>query len=103
MLVCVFPKHPKTLKWRAGSREVEGPKGPVNMPVPGDSEAFWLQPVMAILASVQPELGLTIYTGSNFPHPIQFRFSKEGLDHIVQNQPRSNLDGWWPRIIGPSF
>ena len=31
--------------------------------------------------------------GSNFPHPIWFCSSKEGLDHIVQNWPGSNLDG----------
>ena len=31
--------------------------------------------------------------GSDFPHPIWFCSSKEGLDHIVQNWPGSNLDG----------
>ena len=37
-----------------------------------DLEAFWLQPVMAIM---QPELGWIVHTGSIFPHPFQFRFS----------------------------
>ena len=46
---------------------------PVNMP-----EAFRLQLVMAITASVQPKLAR-----SNFLHPIWFR-SFKGLDHIVQ-------------------
>ena len=37
--------------------------------------------------------------GSDFPHPFQFHFSKEGMGHTVQNQPRSGLDGLvrvWP-------
>ena len=55
--------------------------------------------------------------GSDFPHPIQFRFSKEGMDRIVHNRPGSDLDGLvrvWPNtsgleasrcagIIGPGF
>ena len=47
-----------------------------------DPEVFWLQPVMA---SVQPELDRIIYhlyAWSNFPHPVQFHFSKEDMDHI---------------------
>ena len=32
---------------------------------------------MAITASVQPEMGRTVYTESDFPHPFQHRFSKE--------------------------
>ena len=69
-------------------------------------EAFW-----------QPEMGWIVYAGSNFPHPIWFHFSKEGIDHIMQNWLRSNLDGLvmdWPNthsleacrcigINGPSF
>ena len=47
---------------------------------------------MAIVASVLPELGRVVYAGSDFPHPIQFHSSKEGLDHIVQNQLRSDVD-----------
>ena len=43
---------------------------------------FWLRPVMAITASVQPESGQTVYAGSDFPHPFQLRFSKEGMDPI---------------------
>ena len=27
------------------------------------------------------------------PHPFQFRFSKEGIHHIAQNRPGSDLDG----------
>ena len=56
-------------------------------------EAFWLRPVMAITASVQPESGRIIYAGSDFPHPFLLRFSKEGMDHIAQNRPGSDLDG----------
>ena len=58
---------------------------------------------MAIVASVLPELGRVVYAGSDFPHPIQFHSSKEGLDHIVQNQHRSKLDGlvrFWPNASG---
>ena len=54
---------------------------------------------------------------SDFPHPIQFCFSKEGVDQIVQNRLRSDQDGLvsvWPNasgleasccagIIGPGF
>ena len=72
---------------------------------------------MAITASVQPESGRIVYARSDFPHPIQFRFSKEGMDYIVQNRPGSGLDGlvrvwpnasgleasWGVRIIGPGF
>ena len=36
-----------------------------------DPEAFWLRPVMAITASVQPELGRIVHAGSDFPHPFQ--------------------------------
>ena len=48
---------------------------------------------MAITASVQPKSGRIVYAGSDFPHPFQFHFSKEGMDHIVQNRPGSDLDG----------
>jgi len=40
---------------------------------------------MAITASVQPDSDWIVYAGSDFPHPFQFQFSKEGMDHIVQN------------------
>ena len=69
-----------------------------------DSEAFWLRPVMAIMASVQPESARIVYLGSNFPHPIRFRFSKEGLNPTVQNRPGSDLDDlvrFWPNASGP--
>ena len=56
-----------------------------------DPEAFWLQPVMAITASVQPESGRIVYAGSDFPHPFQFRFSKERVDPIAQARPGSDL------------
>ena len=39
-----------------------------------DPEAFWLRPVMAITARVQPESGQIVYAGSDFPHPLQLRF-----------------------------
>ena len=48
---------------------------------------------MAITVSVQPKSGRTVYTGSHFPYPIQFHFSKEGMDLIVQNRPGSDMDG----------
>ena len=48
---------------------------------------------MAITASVQPESGRILYAGSDLPHPFQLRLSKEDIDRIVQNRPRSNLDG----------
>ena len=44
----------------------------------------WLRPVMAIMASMQSECWM-VYAGSDFPHLFQFCFSKEGMDHIVQN------------------
>ena len=58
---------------------------------------------MAITASVQPELGRIVYAGSDFPHPLQLRFFKEGMDHTVQNRPVSDLDGLvriWPNASG---
>ena len=58
-----------------------------------DQEAFWLRPVMAIADSMQPESARIVYAGSDFPHPFQLRFSKEGMDHVVQNRPGSDLDG----------
>ena len=36
---------------------------------------------------------ITMSVRSNFPHLFQFRFSEEGMDHIVQNRPVSHLDG----------
>ena len=42
---------------------------------------------------MQPESGRTVYAGFDFLHPFQLRFSKEGMDHIVQNRPGSDLDG----------
>ena len=74
-----------------------------------DPEAVWLQSVMAITASVQPESGRIVYAGSDFPHPFQLRFllllffSKEGMSHIVQNRPGSDLEGLvrvWPNSSG---
>ena len=68
-------------------------------------------------ASVQADLGRIVYAGSDFPHPFQPRFSKEGMDHIVQYRPGSDVDGlvrvwpnasdleasWCAGIIGPGF
>ena len=71
--------------------------------VRSDPEAFWLRPVMAITASVQPESGRIVYAESNFPHPFQLRFSKEDMDHIVQNRHGSDpngLEGIWPNASG---
>ena len=47
---------------------------------------------MAITASEQPESAQTVYARSDLPHPFKFHFSTEGMDHIVLNQLRSNLD-----------
>ena len=72
---------------------------------------------MVITASVQHESARIVYAGSDFPHPFQLRFSKEGMDHIAQYRPGSDLDGpvrVWPNasvleasrgavIIGPGF
>ena len=58
---------------------------------------------MAIMASMQLELGRDVYAGSDFPHLIRFHSSKKGLDHIVQNQPGSDLDGqvqFWSNASG---
>ena len=75
---------------------------PVNMPDPiRKRSGLW--PVMAIAASVQPESGRIVCAGSDFPHPFQLRFSKEGMDHIVQNRPGSDLGGLvrvWPNASG---
>ena len=58
-----------------------------------DPEAVWLRLVKAVTASVQPESGRIVYAGPDFPHPIRFRSSKEGPDHIVQSEW---LDRLWP-------
>ena len=82
-----------------------------------DPEEFWLRLVVAITASVQPESARIVYATSDFPHPFQFRFSEEGMDHTVQDRPGSYLNGLvsvWPNasgleasrcsgIIGPGF
>ena len=47
---------------------------------------------------MQLESGQIVYVWSNFQHLIRFHFSK-GMDHIVQNQPRSDQHGLvrvWP-------
>ena len=69
-----------------------------------EPEAFWLRRVMAITASVQPESGRMVHTGTDFPHPIRFLSSKEGQDHLVENRPGSDLDGlvrFGPNASGP--
>ena len=48
-----------------------------------DPEAFWLRPVMAVTANLQPESGRIVYAGSDFPHPFQFRLP-----------PAQNRSGW---------
>ena len=68
-----------------------------------DPDAFWLWPVMAITASTRLELGRIVYTRSNFKDPFELHFSKEGMDHTVQNRPGSSLDGLvriWPNASG---
>ena len=59
---------------------------------------------MAFTASVQPESCRNVYASSDFPHLIRFRFSKEGLGHIVQNRTGSDLDvlvRFWPNASCP--
>ena len=68
-----------------------------------DPEAFWLWPLMAITDSVRPKLARIVYSGSEFPHPFGFRFSKDGMDQIVQNRPGSYVDSLvmvWPNTSG---
>ena len=51
-----------------------------------DLEAFWLRPVMAIMASMQPELCQIVYAWSDFPQPVakkaQITLCKTDLDLI---------------------
>ena len=59
---------------------------PVNMPDPirkrfGYGQLWPLRPVKGQLS------GRILYAGSDFPHPMRFRFAKDGLDHTVQNRP----------------
>ena len=54
--------------------------------------------------SKQPESAWIVYAGSNFPDPIRFCSSKDGLDPIVRTLPGSSLDGlfrFWPNASGP--
>ena len=44
-------------------------------------------------ARIGPDSIIIVYAGSDFPHPFQFRFYKEGMGHAVQNRPGSDLDG----------
>ena len=58
---------------------------------------------MATCNQNRPRLYIYIYARSDLPHPFQFRLSKEGTDHIVQNWPGSDLDGLvrvWPNASG---
>ena len=71
---------------------------PVNMPDPIRKRLGYGQ----LWASYRP--GRIVYAGSDFPHPIRFRFPKDGLDHTVQNRPGSDLDGLvrvWLNSSGP--
>ena len=70
-----------------------------------DPEAFWLAGQLWPLRplSVQPELGRIVHAGSDFRHPFQFRFYKEGIGPTVQNRTGSHLDGLvrvWPNTSG---
>ena len=88
-----FRKIPHFAPWRE-ARDIY----PVNMPDPirkrfGYGQFWPLQPVCSQI----------VYARSYFPHPFQLHFSKEGTDHIMQNQPRSDLDGLvrvWPNASG---
>ena len=58
-------------------------------------EAFWLQPVVAITASVQPGSGQIVYARSDFPHPFQLhgRHGSYGaeLTQIQSGRPGQGL------------
>ena len=59
-------------------------------------EAFWLRPVMAIAASVQPESGRIVYAGSHFALFFFFFssvFPKMAWAILCKNRPGSDLDG----------
>jgi len=56
-----------------------------------DSEMFWLWPVMA---RVQPESGMNVYTGSDFLHPIQFCFSKKARTILCKTDPDLICMAW---------
>ena len=70
---------------------------------------------MVITVSVQADSDRIIYAGPDFLCLLWFCSFKEGLDHIVQKRPRSDLDGlvrvlpntsgpeanWCARIIRP--
>ena len=96
--------HAKVKSVHDQKRHSFGTKLPSVQSVPSkhagsDPEAVWLRSVMAITASVQPESGRIVYARSDFPHPFQLRFSNEGVEHIVQNRPGSDLGGLvrvWP-------
>ena len=53
---------------------------------------------------MQPESGRIVYAGSDFLHPIRFRFSEEGPNHTVQNRPGpdlSDLVRFWANVSCP--
>ena len=53
-----------------------------------NSKAFWLQPVMAIMASMQPESGqIILYARSNIPHPIGSVLAKKALVILCKISP----------------
>ena len=73
------------------------PDHPVNMPDPirkllGYGQLWPLRP-----ACGQNRAGSYNYASSDFPHPIQFRFSKEGMDHLLCN---TDSDLIWMACLG---
>jgi len=65
------------------------------------SESFWLRSVMAIItATVQLELGLIVYAGSDFPNLIRIHSSKESLIILYKTGPDPVWMAW-PRF-GPT-
>ena len=70
---------------------------PLNMPDPIRKRSD------PAIAGLQSESAGIVYARSDFPIPFQFRFSQEGMDHIAQNRPGSDLDGLlrvWPNTSG---
>ena len=78
-------------QWRQNNKHDHTGTSPVNMPDPirkrfGYGQLWPLRPACSQNRARR-------YAGSDFPHPFQFRFSKEGMGHTVQNLPGSDPDG----------
>ena len=59
-----------------------------------DPEAFWVRPVMAITASMQPESGWIIYAGSDFNILFNSVFPKKAWAILHKTDPNLILTAW---------